>query len=59
VITTSLEKVVLDHIEFTDVDFTLDFLTQMPQIFVRWVDNTPISGGMPTEMGQLNHSLLA
>ena len=49
----NLEKLYLDHVKFTNLDFTLDFITRMPKIFECWIDNTPISGGIPTEIGEL------
>lgn len=48
-----LSYLYVQHVEFENLTFTLDFMAEMPKIVECWVDSTPISGGIPTELGNV------
>ena len=41
----------LVDVRFENLNFTLDFIAEMPRITECWVDDTPVSGGIPSAMG--------
>lgn len=41
----------LAEVRFLNLTFTLDFISTMPRITECWVDKTPVSGGIPSEIG--------
>jgi hypothetical protein len=48
----ALEFFYFDNVMFdNDLQFTLDWIPQMPALFEAWLDFTPIGGGIPEEIG--------
>ena len=50
---SDLSYLYLQSVTFQDLNFTLDFITNVSKITECWVDKTPISGGIPTEIGEV------